>query len=277
MGSLSDQPPPTPSANRLVFLGTGGARFMLAYQHLATAGLWAELEGQRLSIDPGPGALVHAVRRRLDPTLLDGILLTHQHLDHSADVNALIEAMTLGGSRKRGALFCPGDALAPDGAVLHYLREHPAQVVTLEAASDYALGALRFSTTAAHKHGVETYGVRFHTRDGTVGLLTDTAAFDGLADQYRGCAVLVINVVLLEPRDHIQHLAIPEAEEILRAVRPEAAVLTHFGLTVWRAKPSLLAAQMSERLGLPVTAARDGMVFDVAAREPVKQRRRTAA
>jgi len=250
---------------------------MLAYQHLATAGLWAELEGVRLSIDPGPGALVHAIRRHLDPTLLDGILLTHQHLDHSADVNALIEAMTLGGSRKRGALFCPGDALAPDGAVLHYLRQHPAQVETLAPDTDYALGALRFTTTARHAHGVETYGVRFQTRDGVVGLLTDTAYFDGLADQYRGCAVLVVNVVLLEARDHIQHLAMPQVEDILRAVRPEVAILTHFGISVWRAQPRLLAQAMGERLDLPVIAARDGMIYDLAAREVVPRRKRQAA
>ena len=36
------------------------------------------------------------------PGVLDAIVLTHKHLDHSGDVNAMIEAMTQGGTKKRG-------------------------------------------------------------------------------------------------------------------------------------------------------------------------------
>ena len=265
------------SANRLVFLGTGGARFMLARQLLATAGMWVELEGQRLSIDPGPGALVHAVCRGFDPTTLDGVLLTHQHLDHSGDINAVIEAMTLGGSRRRGTVFCPDDALGPNGVVHGYLRDYPDQLVTLAPEHVYRLGALEFTTTVRLAHGVETYGVRVQTRDGTIGLLTDTAVFEGLAEQYMECAVLIVHVVLLEARDNIPHLSVREAEEILGIVRPEIAILTHFGMTVWRAKPWKIAERMAQALGLPVIAAWDGMVFDVAARQPLRKRKRPPA
>jgi phosphoribosyl 1,2-cyclic phosphodiesterase len=51
---------------------------------------------------------------------LDGILLTHKHLDHSGDINVMIEAMTEGGFKKRGVLFAPRDALEEDPVVLKY-------------------------------------------------------------------------------------------------------------------------------------------------------------
>jgi hypothetical protein len=41
------------------------------------------------------------------------------------------------------------------------------------------------------------------------------------------------------------------------------AVLTHFGMTMLRAKPWELAAQLQQSLGVKVIAARDGMKLDL--------------
>ncbi|MBN1462034.1 MAG: MBL fold metallo-hydrolase, partial [Armatimonadetes bacterium] len=71
--------------NSITFLGTGGARVLVFKQLLASGGLWIEQAGTRISLDPGPGALVQAAQRKLDPTTLDAILLSHRHLDHAGD------------------------------------------------------------------------------------------------------------------------------------------------------------------------------------------------
>jgi hypothetical protein len=42
------------------------------------------------------------------------------------------------------------------------------------------------------------------------------------------------------------------------------AILTHFGMTMWRAKPWELAKKLSEETGISVIAARDGLKFDLA-------------
>jgi len=59
-------------------------------------------------MDPGPGCIVQVTNRKLNPEELSAIIVSHRHLDHSADVNVMTEAMTEGGFKKRGILFAPG-------------------------------------------------------------------------------------------------------------------------------------------------------------------------
>src|SRR3977135_2915162 len=96
---------------KLTFMGTAGARFMVAKQLAASGGLYLEEGNTRISLDPGPGAIVQYAKRKVDLTKLDAIVLSHRHLDHSNDVNVMIEAMTEGAFRHRGRMFCRGTPL----------------------------------------------------------------------------------------------------------------------------------------------------------------------
>ena len=104
------------------------------------------VERTNLSIDPGPGALVRCLssKPKLDPSTLDAILLTHRHLDHSGDVNVMIEAMTEGGLKKRGILFAPEDALENDPVVLRYLRDSLEKIEILTENRTFRVGISRF-------------------------------------------------------------------------------------------------------------------------------------
>jgi len=106
------------------FLGTAGARFVMIKQLRASGGLWIAYKGTNILIDPGPGSIVRCAtsRPKLDPGKLDGIILTHRHLDHANDVNVMIEAMTEGGFKKRGTLFCPADAIDEDPVLLRHTK-----------------------------------------------------------------------------------------------------------------------------------------------------------
>src|SRR2546428_6550174 len=78
---------------RLTFMGTAGARFMVAKQVAASGGLFIEEGSTRISLDPGPGAVVQYAQRKIDLTTLDAIVVSHRHLDHAGDVNVMIEAI----------------------------------------------------------------------------------------------------------------------------------------------------------------------------------------
>ena len=251
------------SSEVLTFLGTAGARVMVSKQILASGGLWLDLDGTNILLDPGPGTLVHAAKRKLDATKLKAIILSHRHLDHSADVNAMIEAMTIGGFHRRGILFAPRDALDDDPVVLRYLRASLEGIEVLEEGKSYNIGDISFSTPLRHQHPVETYGLIFHTPRHTISCIIDTRYFPELCLHYGG-DLLIINVVRLEPGGPYDHMSAPEAGQLIKELKPKVAILTHFGMTMWRARPWEVARQLSQDPGIRVIAARDGMRFDLA-------------
>ena len=252
--------------NWIKFVGTAGARFVVAKQLRSSGGLWFSLQGMNLYLDPGPGALVRCLssKPKLDPAKLDGILLSHKHLDHSGDINVLAEAMTEGGYAPKGVLFAPQDALEEDPVVFRYVRTYVREIRVLKENSTYTLGNLKFSTAGRHQHSVETYGVNFHLPQGTLSYITDTKFYPELISQYPG-EILMMNVVLLTdvPDKKIDHLSLVDVRRVLRETKARVIVLTHFGMRLLQAKPWEVAEQLSAETGKKVIAARDGMTLEV--------------
>jgi len=248
------------------FLGTAGARFVVARQLRYSAGTWIELSGTQLLLDPGPGTLLRCrkVRPALDPGKLSGILLSHKHLDHSTDVNIMIEAMAESGRKKRGVLLAPKDALeGDDPVVLRYVRSFPERIEVLEEDRTYHVGEVEIQPVR-HIHGVETYGLILNSDEGCLGFVVDTKFFPELPQRYRGCDLLVLNVVRKEWSPDIDHLSLPEAIEIIQGVRPKLVVLTHFGMTMLRERPWELATEVSQKIGIEVVAASDGLTLEAS-------------
>jgi phosphoribosyl 1,2-cyclic phosphodiesterase len=176
----------------------------------------------------------------------------------------MIEAMTEGGFKKRGVLFSPKDALEEDPVVLKYIRGYVEKVEILRENSEYRIGEIPFSTARKHQHRVETYGLNFKILPHTVSFITDTKFFPELPNLYRG-EVLVIHVVRLKPigDDPIDHLSIEDVKAIIKKARPKLTILTHFGMTMIKAKPWVVAAELEKEVGGRVIAASDGMKLDL--------------
>ncbi|NPV90246.1 MAG: MBL fold metallo-hydrolase [Firmicutes bacterium] len=228
--------------------------------------MWLQAEGTRLLIDPGPGALVRilASRPRLNPRLLNGILLTHRHLDHSGDLNVMVEAMTEGGTNPRGTLLLPGDAIDSEPVIFSYARGYLSEIVILREGGSYTLGRLHFTTPVRHRHAVETYGLKFQVGDLSLSIIADTGFFPELADFYRS-EILVINTLTLKhsPLTQDIHLDLEDARRLIQAIQPKLAVLTHFGMRVLNYGPSRVARMLTEETGVEVIAADDEMVINL--------------
>jgi phosphoribosyl 1,2-cyclic phosphodiesterase len=240
-------------------MGTAGARFMVARQVAASGGLFLEEGDTRLALDPGPGAIVQYAQRGIDLTTIDAIVLSHRHLDHSGDVNVMLEGMTDGGFQHRGRLFCPADALDDDPVVFKYIRRFPREIVRLAPETSYAVNGLSFTTSGRHVHQAETFGFRFGEK---LGWVTDSGFYEAIAAQHKA-EVMVIHTVLRDCIPTLPHLCIADAERIIRDARPRLAFLTHYGMTVWRANPAEVAERLSQRLGIDVRAAHDGLSIDL--------------
>lgn len=252
----------------ILFLGTGGARFVVARQFRASGGMWMRFGDTQIHVDPGPGALVRALSHvpPCNPRELAGIVLSHKHLDHANDVNVMIEAMTSGGFRPRGVLLAPKDALEGEPVVFPYAQRFVERVeVSREKAGPYRIGAVEVHTSIKHMHAVETYGMHFRYQNRTVSYLPCGRYFDGLAQDYaaRKPDVLVVNVLRYRDSMDVDHLTFDHAREVLQVIRPRVAVMQHFGTKMLEQNPTRLARELEDSLGMRVIAAYDNMLLDV--------------
>lgn len=239
-------------------MGTAGARYVVAKQLRASAGLLLNLKGKYLLFDPGPGTLVHLAKRKLYPEKVRTIIVSHKHLDHSADLNIMVDAITEGASKKRGKVFLTEETLR-EGLLLDYLRSALEELVILRPKQFYQDEPFLFKTTSLLKHTAENYGFIFEWEEKKLGILTDTAYFPELFEEFKECSYLIINVVRFEPKEGVWHLSVPEVKKLLKELRPDLTVITHFGMTMLKANPFKVAQSMSSELGLKIISAYDGM------------------
>jgi phosphoribosyl 1,2-cyclic phosphodiesterase len=260
--SLPDQ------SSSILFLGSGGARFVVARQLRASGGMWMRFGDTQIHVDPGPGALVRALSSvpPCNPRALAAIVLSHKHLDHAGDVNALVEAMTSGGFRRRGMLLAPPDAFEDEPVVLPYAQRFVDELVRLSgSAGPYRIGEVELRTSMAHLHAVETFGLHFSYKGLRVAYLPCGRYFDGLAADYARLdpQVLIVNVLRFRDEMNVDHLTWSDARAIVAAVRPKVAVFQHFGTKMLEAGPDRLAQELEDELGLRVIAAYDGLQLDL--------------
>ncbi len=257
------------------FLGTGGARFVVAKQIRASGGIWLRFEPDvagdgpttQIHVDPGPGALVRAtsVVPPCDPAALDALVLSHKHLDHAGDINVMIEAMTQGGWRKRGQVLAPQDAFEGEAVIFPYAAKFVASTTFTQAsAGPYAINDVALRTSLRHHHGVETYGMHFAYRGQTISYLPCTRFFDGLAEDYAAHRpdVLIVNVLRFRDTIDADHLTFDEAKHVFSIVRPRVGVMTHFSTKMLEARPEKLAQEIEDELGIRMYAAYDGWTLD---------------
>ncbi len=253
---------------RLLFLGTSGGRRVTFKQLRASGGFLLESAPWRVHVDPGPGALVRLVQCGIDPGSIDAVLLTHRHLDHSGDVNALIEARTMGGWTKGGTLFAPKDALeGEDPVVFQYHRKHLDRVEAIHPHWQTTWNGFIFRAVWPHlHHGVETYGLVIEENGIRIGLVTDGRTEEGLGEHYRGVDLLILNTTFRYPKN-MDHLSVEEAIPIIEAAHPRWAIITHFSMEMIGKVADEAAAYLSARTGISTIVAQDFMEITLSGKD----------
>ena len=253
--------------NFIKYLGTSGGRFSMIRQLRSTGGLWFRYGGVQGVIDPGPGSLAHicAARPALEIASADVVMLTHKHIDHSTDVNVVIEGMTHGGFDSRGMLVAPDDALrGNDPVVLKYSQKRIPKIKIPEEGGKIDLGSGVVVEPVIHlHHGVDCFGYIFR-KEGLRewGIISDSRMMPYFRSRYSACAFISINATFPDRKPRLDHISIAEARELLSKIHPKLAVLTHLGAMLTSGE----GAHFLENLDLPETkllAATDGMTIDL--------------
>jgi len=259
----------------LVFLGTGGGRFVTITQKRRTAGIRIIGEDLNLHLDPGPGALVHSINEGLDPQKLNAILVSHSHPDHYTDAEVMIEAMTHGMTRKHGVLAAARSVLVGNDAVEASISKYHQQMVEqrIEATPDakFKVGDIEISATRAGHTDPDAVGFRFETEFGAFAYTSDSEYFEGIAKYYQHVKLLILCVMRPSGKPWKGHMTTDDAARIIEETRPEQAVLTHLGMKMILKGPAREAEFIQERTRVPTAAAVDGMVLNFGKTVAVRQ------
>jgi phosphoribosyl 1,2-cyclic phosphodiesterase len=249
---------------RIVFLGTGGGRFVTMTQRRRTAGIRIIGKGLNLHLDPGPGALVHSIEEGLNPQRINAVLVSHCHPDHYTDAEMLIEAMTRGMTIRRGLLAAPKSVLegsdACEVSISKYHQQMVGQKIVVAPGQKFAFGGINISTTEERHTDPDAVGFRFETEFGDFAYTSDTEYYEGIAGYYQGVRLLALCVMRPSGKPWKGHMSTEDAVRIVDATHPEQAVLTHLGMSMLLRGPEKEARLIQEKTGVPAVPAVDGMV-----------------
>ena len=157
--------------------------------------------------------------------------------------------------------------MTEDPVVFKYVRNYISRIEIIKEGGRYKLSdTVTFETPLKHHHPSETYGINFFTSKYTISLIVDTRYFPELLKHYKG-DVLIVNVVRYtvdkDTQKWLYHLSIKDVKEIVMALKPKVTILNHFGMTMIKAQPRVVAEQLSKETGLKIIAAGDGMKFNL--------------
>ncbi len=252
---------------QIVFLGTGGGRFVTITQRRRTAGIRIMGENINLHLDPGPGALVHSISEGLDPQRLTAVLVSHCHPDHYTDAEILIEAITRGMTRKRGILAAAKSVLVGSDSCEPSISRYHQQMVEqrIEAVSGcrFEIGNVKVSATGARHTDPDAVGFRFETEFGDFAYTSDSEYYDGVDKYYRNLRLLILCAMRPSGKPWKGHMSTDDAIRIIEETRPEQAVLTHLGMSMLMQGPAKEAKLIEEKTEVATVAALDGMKIDL--------------
>jgi ribonuclease BN (tRNA processing enzyme) len=164
----------------LTVLGSSG---MYATVERAASGYLLEAGGKRLWLDAGSGSWRNLLGV-LDHHLLDGVLLTHRHPDHTSDVFQALHARHYGGSEPLPPipLWAPQETI---DRIVDYVKEiaESFDLKPISADGSVELGGARLSFVRM-AHPPETLGVRVEDGGSILAYSADSggeADFDSLA------------------------------------------------------------------------------------------------
>ena len=248
---------------KIVFLGTGGGRFVTITQRRRTAGIRVMSDILNLHLDPGPGALVHSINEGLNPQKLNAVIVSHSHPDHYTDAEVMIEAMTRGMTRKHGVLAAARSVLEGNSVVEASISKYHQQMVEqkIEALPQvkFRIADISVSATEARHSDPDAVGFRFATEFGDFAYTTDTEYFEDIAKYYQGLRLLILCDMRPSGKPWKGHMTTDDAIKIIEETHPQQSVLTHLGMSMIFQGPAKEAKLIEERTSTPTVAAVDGM------------------
>jgi ribonuclease BN (tRNA processing enzyme) len=239
------------------FIGSGdafgsGGRFQTCIQ-LSSA-------EYRLLLDCGASSLVAMKQSDLEPSAVDGVVLSHLHGDHFGGLPFLVLDGQFSGRSRPLVVAGPPRVLRRLEAAMEVLfpgssrarRDFSLEVIELAAGMATRLGpAVIRAVEVKHQSGAPSYGIRVELAGRIVAYSGDTAWTEALIDLAEGADLFVCEAYSYDKKVpfHLDYVTLLEHRQRLRCQR---LVLTHVG------------RDMLGHLGqVEDTVATDGLVIEL--------------
>ena len=215
-------------------------------------------------LDPGIGAITKAADFGANLRETTAILVSHAHLNHSNDVNAVIDAMTHSGLDKKGVLI--GNQTSIKGTddyppiVSKYHRSLLERFIAVNRDQKIGINDIEIQTITARHNEPNSIGFKFFTPEFTLTYSGDTVYAPDIVDQYMGSHILILNVPNIKKTEH--NLCSEDAIKIIQKVNPRLAIITHFGHEMVKADPLYEIREIQKQTKVQTIAAKDGMIIN---------------
>ena len=247
----------------MILLGTGGGRHTTMFQARSTGGFLLHTDTGTVHIDPGPGALTNMCMIGYDLRKTDAVIVSHCHPDHYSDAASVIEGMTYGGWVRRGAFYGTKSVieghgnLGPCMSPYHLNIEEKVQLIA--PGEEHDICGTRTAITKADHSDPCNVGFMFHTENGILSYVSDTAYSDEIADQYKGTRVLLLPITTPDDKRIRYHMCTEDAMRFVERIRPELTIFVHLGIVILKYGADAQAKKTQDVTGCKVIAGRDLM------------------
>lgn len=249
----------------ITFLGTGQGSFVIGRDILSSGGFIIQVDENQFHIDPGPNALKNIAQNGINVRANIALLASHAHLNHSNDVNAVIDAMTYSGFDKKGVLIANKTVVNGNEnykpSLNPYYRDFLERFIVLEAGQRVGINEIEILALKT-KHSEQAIGFKFFTPYFTLSYSSDTKYFPELVEEYKNSNILILNVPHLKKEEAKDNLCIEDAIKIIKEVKPRLAIIQHFGIEMVKADPLYQIREIQKSTGIQTIAAKDGMVIN---------------
>src|SRR3989344_4781857 len=252
--------------NQLIFAGTGGGRYTMSQQLRSTAGVIIVINKKLFYLDPGPGSLLRLKQLNINPRDISCVLVSHRYIDHSNDLNAVIDAMTFGGEDQKGILVTNRSVVEnPDTPLTRIHRTYLKQLMPMTQGQKVTLDNVEIAALKTKHTDPNTLGFKFSTEKFTLSYTGDTNYFSDLYKEHSGADILIINNGRpFKSKERSNQLKSEETVNLIKKANAQLAIITHFGIEMLKANPLYEAREIQKQTNVQVMAAYDGLKLDLS-------------
>lgn len=260
----------------IIFLGTAGGN-AVSKQIQSAGGIIFQINELQFHLDPGPGSLMKAKEYGVNLNHNTAVLVSHNHINHCSDLNAVIDAMTHCGLEHRGILLASksvifgGEEISPVLTKFH--SAHPEKIIPMEKNHKVGIDLVEIHALSTEHSDSSAIGFKFLCPKFTLSYTGDTKISQKLLEELAGSDILILNVPYPGDKAAGMNLDTQAAIKIVDHVKPKVAILTHFGFEMYKAGQLEEAREVQRATGVPTVAAKDGLLVypeSYTSKSPVK-------